>query len=96
MQYFFKSLRIDYNYFAKFAPKKRTVTRDCPDMAKNIICSLVREGGLEPPRHYRWILNPVRLPFRHSRLNLFIAFLKPTRKHTLADKLSATMPVYKV
>jgi hypothetical protein len=28
---------------------------------------LVPEAGLEPARyHYRWILNPLRLPFRHS------------------------------
>lgn len=30
---------------------------------------MVREGGLEPPRPCgRWILNPLRLPFRHSRI----------------------------
>jgi len=30
--------------------------------------SLVREGGLEPPRPFEhWHLKPARLPFRHSR-----------------------------
>ena len=36
-----------------------------------LVCSedsLVREGGLEPPRPFEhWHLKPARLPFRHSR-----------------------------
>ena len=34
---------------------------------------LVREGGVEPPRPFgHRILNPARLPFRHSRQVVFV------------------------
>ena len=47
---------------------QETDTEKNPDfIGLNEDSGLVPEEGLEPPRYcYRWILSPVRLPFRHS------------------------------